>query len=147
MKITTAKFGDIQFDESAVLEIQDGILGFPDFKRYVLINAEENSPFKWLQSLDEMGLAFLVIDPFVFKSDYKVDVSDKVKKEIGAASKDDYIFLVIVVVRADPKESTANLLGPIIVNIHSKKAKQLVLSNTDYPTQYKLLGSKKCKKK
>jgi flagellar assembly factor FliW len=140
MKITTEKFGDIEFEESAVITFTEGVLGFADDKRYILMNADESSPFKWLQSIDNTSLAFLLIDPNVFKSDYNANVPDEVKGELEISEKDDYVVFVIVVVRSDPNQSTANLLGPIILNVKSRRAKQIVLNNPEYTTRYRLMG-------
>jgi flagellar assembly factor FliW len=141
MKINTEKFGDIEFEENAIINFSEGILGFPENKKYILLNADEGSPFKWLQSLEDMGLTFLLIDPFTFKPDYKVELSESVKEELGGIkSKEDYVVFVIVVIHKDPAESTANLLGPIILNIKNQQAKQIVLSDFNYTTKCQLLG-------
>jgi flagellar assembly factor FliW len=143
MKITTEKFGEVEFDESSVITFSDGILGFPENKKYVLINTQENFPFKWLQDIEDNSLAFLVVDPFIFKPDYIVNLPEIIKNDLDIKLKEDYVVFVIVVVRTDPKESTANILGPLVINVKNKKAKQIVQNNTDYTTQYKLLGKDK----
>ena len=140
MQITTEKFGEIEFEESAVISFTEGILGFPSSKRYILLNADKDSPFKWLQSVDDGSLAFLLIDPTVFKSDYKVKLDANTKDELSIGSREDYVIFVIVVVNADPTESTANLIGPIVLNIKNQRASQIVINNPGYSTRHRLIG-------
>ena len=140
MKITTDKFGEIEYEESAVISFTDGILGFPDSKRYILLNADEDSPFKWLQSVDEAETAFLLIDPTIFRPDYEAKLDANTTADLSITSKDDYVVFVIVVVNADPTMSTANLLGPIILNIKNQSASQIVLNNLEYSTRHPLVG-------
>ncbi len=143
MKINTDKFGEIEFDEGSVIEFIDGLLGFSKNKKYVLINAQEDASFRWLQSLEDAALAFLVVDPAIFKPDYDVKLDDDIKRELEITSRDDYITLVILVVDKNPLESTANLLGPLVINVRNKKARQVVLTNTGYTTRHKIIGSGK----
>ncbi len=145
MKVTTEKFGEIEYDESALIAFSDGMLGFPDTSKYILMNTEEGeaSPFKWLQSVDDSGPAFLVIDPYLFKPDYNIKLDDSTKNELDIKLKEDYIVMVVVVVYKDPRDSTANLLGPIVINASNKRGKQLVLSNPSYTTKHRILQDTK----
>jgi len=140
MKINTEKFGTIEFEERAVISFSEGVLGFQKCKDYILLNADENSPFKWLQSIEDMSLAFLLIDPNTFKQDYKVKLDNSAKEALGISTKEDFAVFVIVVIQKDPTKSTANLLGPIVLNVKNQKAKQLVLNDTDYSTKHLLIG-------
>ncbi|MFC1855852.1 flagellar assembly protein FliW [Thermodesulfobacteriota bacterium] len=139
MKINSTKFGEIEYEESAVITFSDGLLGFGANKKFLMLNAEENSPFKWLLNVEDPELAFLVIDPYLFEPDYDFALSKDDSNELGITVKEDYVVLVIVVVQEDPTKSTANLLGPIILNIKNQKAKQLVLNNTKYTTKHSLM--------
>lgn len=140
MKITTDKFGEVEFEENAVIAFSDGMLGFPGSRRFLLLNAEDGSPFKWMQSVEDASLAFLIIDPAVFKPDYKAEPDMNTRDELSIESDEDYVAFVIVVVNSDPRESTANLLGPIILNTKNQRAKQIVLNNSKYSTRHRLLG-------
>ena len=58
LKIKTTKFGEIEIDENAVFEFVSPIIGFNDLKKYTIYDYKPESPFKWLQSLEEEELAF-----------------------------------------------------------------------------------------
>ncbi|MFX7895014.1 flagellar assembly protein FliW, partial [Acinetobacter baumannii] len=62
-EITTTRFGVVPYTDEDVITFEDGLVGFPTFSRYVVICPREDSPFRWLQSLEEPALAFLVAEP------------------------------------------------------------------------------------
>ena len=41
MKAATRLFGEIEIDESKIITFEDGIIGFPDMKKFTLIFDEE----------------------------------------------------------------------------------------------------------
>jgi flagellar assembly factor FliW len=70
-EIETKPFGKMQIDERQILNFPEGILGFEKYNEFALIEENQESPFKWLQSLNEIDLAFIVIQPDLFAPDYK----------------------------------------------------------------------------
>ncbi len=142
MKIDTTRFGTIEIDNEKVINFVRGILGFPYDKRYALLPHRENSPFFWLQSLDSPELAFIVINPSLIVSDYSFEVSDDIEKSLELESPEQAESLVIVTIRRneidkDKKiEMTANLLGPIVINVEKRLACQVVLDPNKYPVRY-----------
>lgn len=138
MRATTDRFGEIEVSEEAILRFPSGVIGFPRSFRYVLLDHDRHAPFKWLQSLDEAGLAFVVMDPARFKPDYRVEVAPEELAELEPAEGDELVLLVILTVpAADPGRVTANLRGPLVVNARTKLAKQLVLKE-DMPIRHPL---------
>ena len=139
MKLCTTRFGEIEIDENKVIKFHSGLLGFPDVKRYVLLNHMNNPdiPFKWLQSADDPDLVFVVIDPLLFSSDYVRDIDEHDLSELKIASPDDLCIVVIVTIPHEmPELMTANLQGPLIVNLRTMEAKQVVLLDERYPLRY-----------
>jgi flagellar assembly factor FliW len=138
MKYRSSRFGTLDVADEAILEFPSGLLGFPDQRRYVMLDHDTDAPFKWLQSLDEPGLAFVVMDPALFHADYRVEYSREALAEIHADESDDMALAVILTIPSeDPGRITANLRGPLLVNPRTRLCKQLVLSD-DYPTRYPL---------
>jgi|SRR5579885_2302361 flagellar assembly factor FliW len=130
MRVTTDRFGEIEVSEEAVIRFPAGVIGFPRSVRYVLLDHDRHAPFQWMQSLDEPGLAFVVMDPARFKPDYRVEVAPEELAELDPAEGDELVLLVILTVPpADPGRVTANLRGPLVVNARTKLAKQLVLAD------------------
>jgi len=140
MKAYTTRFGEIEISEETIISFPNGILGFPDQTNYALINTDDNSPLKWLQSLEDPTLAFVVTNPNLFKPDYMVDAYRKDLADINVQDAEDVLVLVIVTVPKDPSKMTANLKGPILINTQNRLAKQLVIDNNDYEIKYRLLS-------
>ncbi|NPA14925.1 MAG: flagellar assembly protein FliW [Deferribacteres bacterium] len=139
MKITTTRFGEIDVKEDEIIHMVEPILGFPYSKRYVILNHKTGSPFKWLQSVDDAGLAFVIVDPRLFKPDYVVPLEKEDAEKLQIEDEADAEVYVFVVIPEDPKEMSANLKGPLVVNRKKRLAKQIVLIDDSYPLRYKLL--------
>ncbi|MBD0315202.1 MAG: flagellar assembly protein FliW [Nitrospiraceae bacterium] len=138
MKCTSSRFGTFEIDENTILTFPAGLLGFPEQQRYVMLDHDTEAPFKWLQSLDEPGLAFVIIDPLLFDAGYRVAYTDDALSEVGGGEAEDMTVAVILTIPSeDPGRITANLRGPLLLNTRTRLCKQLVLSD-DVPTRYPL---------
>ena len=114
MKIDTSRFGSIDIEEEQIFTFPMGILGFAKCKRFVVIDHTEESPFKWLQSLDEGGLAFIITDPLFFRPDYHVKLRRSELSMLGSFVEDDLVVSVIMTIPENPQEMSANLMAPVI---------------------------------
>jgi flagellar assembly factor FliW len=139
MKIQTRRFGELEIDETTIISFPNGVLGFPSDKRYVLLDPKRESALKWLQAVENPELAFVVTDPLLFKPDYQVRVFQADLQDIEVENASEVAQLVIVTVPRDPGKMTANLKGPILVNLKNRKAKQIVLDDAEYDLKYRLL--------
>lgn len=140
MEINTTRFGTIEIEEEKIIKMTRGLLGFPDDRRYVLIPHKGGSPFHWLQSVDTPALAFVVASPGRFFSDYVFDISHEIEKELEIEAPEDVDCLVIITIpKENPKKLTANLLGPIVINVKKRLACQVVLDPNVYPVKCPLL--------
>ena len=105
-----------------------GLLGFEHMKEYLLIAKPEEAPFRWLRVKSNPALAFVVIEPFCFMSDYQPDIPQADADFLGLATPQDAAVYAIVTVNG-PSRATANLKGPIVVNRNTGLAKQVVIAN------------------
>jgi len=123
------------------LNFAGGLPGFPDARRFVLVRlGDETSPFSILRSIDDGGgVEFVVTHPGLFFPDYEPEIDDDTVNRLDLSTADDAILLVIVTVGTPISASTANLLGPIVVNRHTRAAAQAVLSNSGYATREALV--------
>ena len=130
-------------EEIPELHFNSGLPGFPDARRFVLVRlGDELSPFSILRSLEEgVDLEFVVTHPALFFPDYEPEIDDEVAGRLELKSADDALLLVIVTVADPVSASTANLLGPIVVNRHTRAAAQAVLGNSGYATREALVPS------
>ena len=144
MKIQTTNFGEIEILEENIINFPSGLLAFEDQKDFTIVdNEDEENPFMWLQSLNNPDLAFVIINPFVFKSDYDFNISESTVEKLKIKSQKDLSIYTIVVIPEDIKEMTANLSGPIIINNKERLGKQIIVDNNDYTTKYKLFTDPK----
>src|SRR6266700_3073553 len=82
MEIQSTRFGLLNVDDERIIHLPRGLLGFPDYTRYALIQTGEENYFFWLQSVDEAGLAFVVTDPSIFFKDYEVPIREETQTEL-----------------------------------------------------------------
>lgn len=137
MEIKTKSQGTVSVDEKQIVKIPDGLFGFEDYKNFALVDSDY-PPFVWLQSIDDSNLAFLIIDPFLICSDYEADIDDESLRKIGVETPEDIVVMAIVTIPSTGNEVTSNLLGPIVINRQSNVCAQVILSDSHWPTKYKL---------
>ena len=138
MKCISSRFGTFDVKEETVLRFPSGLLGFPDQHRYVILDHDTDAPFKWLQSMDEPELAFVIIDPALFHSSYRLEFTREALEEVEGGEGEEMTLAVILTIPSDdPGRVTANLRGPLLVNPRTRLCKQLVLSD-EFPTRYPL---------
>jgi flagellar assembly factor FliW len=125
------------------LSFASGLPGFPDARRFVLVRlGDELSPFSVLRGLDDgVDLEFVVTHPGLFFPDYAPEIDDDTADRLELKSADDALLLVIVTVTDPVGASTANLLGPIVVNRHTRVAAQAVLGASGFNTREALVPS------
>ncbi len=137
MVIETSRFGTVEVDENRLIDFPKGILGFPAQHTYALIQTGEESSFYWLQSTDRPELAFVVCDPRLFVSDYRIPIRADELAELGLD--DPAGAQVFVIVNKVEEMLTGNLQGPLVINCETRAARQLVLSDRRYTTRHPLM--------
>ena len=125
--------GDFTILTSSAIEFASGLLGFPECKRFALVRAGTDSAY-WLQSLDHSALVFLLVDPFPHFADYSVDIPAAELAELGAGSPADLAVLAIVTLPTPGLDArpTANLQGPVAVNLRARRGKQIISGESDF---------------
>ncbi len=140
MKGESTRFGTFEVPDDRVLVFPSGILGFPEWTKYVLLDHDTDAPFKWLQCMEAPQLAFVVLDPALFKPDYQIQIPLDGLIEIQKQDSDELsVVTVLTIPSHDPGAVTANLRGPLVMNHRTRLCKQLVLSE-DLPTRYPLFS-------
>lgn len=138
MKIESTRFGTLEINEEDILHFPLGIPGFLHEKEFVLLPHGEDSPFSFLQSVNEPNLSFLLADPFVFFKDYEFKLDDNVAKEMELTEENPPQVLVIATVKENIKDMTVNLLAPIIFNTKKREGRQIILEQSPYSIRQKL---------
>ena len=144
MKIMTRKFGEIEIDEKKILVMPEGLPGFPGFERFILLEDPKTSPFCWFQSMEEPNLALVIMSPFIFKPDYKIDLEGFIaSRDWKETQTGDVLIYVVINISEGEKEKkiTANLMGPIIINSKNNEAIQVIISDSTYSHQHNVIAS------
>jgi flagellar assembly factor FliW len=142
MKVDTKAFGMIEVDDRQKINISEGLYGFEDYIEYVLLDAEQQ-PFYWLQSVKDRDIAFILINPFLFRPDYEVNIPNEDLKDIGLTSPEKALIFTIVTIPPDGSAMTANLQGPIIINRENMTGKQGILSDVRWNTRHDIAAELK----
>jgi flagellar assembly factor FliW len=138
VKVTTKAYGLIDVNEHQKITIASGLFGFESFRDYVLLDAERQ-PFYWLQSMDVEQIAFILVNPFLFRPDYEVDINDEDLSEIGVSDPRKTLIFSIVTIPAGGGSMTANLQGPLVINRETRQGKQVVLTDPRWKTRHNIM--------
>lgn len=139
MKVATKASGFIDVDERQKIIFPDGLFGFEGFKEYVLLDADRQ-PFYWLQSLDVERVAFVLVNPFLFRPDYEVNISNEELSEIDIHSPEKALIFSIVTIPPGGGPMTANLQGPLVINRETRTGKQAILSDVRWKTKHDIIA-------
>ena len=132
MQIDTLRFGPVEVDEDKFINFDDGIPGLEQYHKYAIVTFEDSYPLVWLQSVEDMGICLPVLDTFAVLPDYLFDLDDVDVRLLELKGLEDLHVLSVVVIPEDIKGMTVNLAAPIVMNTTTGKAKQVVLSGTEY---------------
>ncbi|APH03578.1 flagellar assembly protein FliW [Bacillus weihaiensis] len=142
MKIETKYHGEITLEETSIMHFQNGLPGFIEEKKFVLLPLDSESPFMILQSIVTKDLGFILVNPFQFFHSYEFELSAVDKELLEIKEEKDVAVWTILTVKDPFVESTANLQAPVIFNIRNNVGKQVILNHTMYQTREKLFPEK-----
>lgn len=137
MEVRTRHWGVVEVADDRVVHFPEGLPGFPDSRRFALLG-EPGGLFLWLQSVDEPEVALPVVDPFALFDDYEVPLDPADVELLSVTSPQEVAVLVVVTVRSDPLQATANLAAPILVNTARRLGRQKVLADSSYSVRHPL---------
>jgi flagellar assembly factor FliW len=125
--------GSFTIRPESAIEFPQGILGFPECRRFALVRAGTDSVY-WLQSLDYSALCFLLVDPFPHFPDYAVDIPPSDVAELGGVEAAEIALLSVVTLPppGSKEKPTANLQGPVVVNLRARRGKQIICVDVDH---------------
>ncbi|HEY1078961.1 MAG TPA: flagellar assembly protein FliW [Bdellovibrio sp.] len=131
MIISTSRFGQVELKQEDVLTFHEGLLGFADLRKFVLLDDPNDEIFAWLQSCESPHIAFPVLEPELFAPQYKANLTKSDMESLKLTAQNKARYFSIVTIPDDPTLMTANLKAPIIVNIEQRIARQCVLQDNN----------------
>lgn len=138
MTIRTRQFGEFEVSEDALLTFPAGVVGFPAVQQFVVLDVTDDCPYQWFQAVTEPDLAFVIIDVHLLDPEFRVEVSDEGLAELEVSQTDPLLIMAVVTIPSGkPEQATANLRAPLVVNLRTRKGKQLILHES-IPLHYPL---------
>ncbi|RYZ75746.1 MAG: flagellar assembly protein FliW [Proteobacteria bacterium] len=135
MVIQTSRFGSVQLQSEDVIDFPEGILGFNDLRKFILLDDPNDEIFAWLQSCEVPQIAFPVLEPELFTSNYSVMLTKHDLESLGLQGTDAKEARTrsfsIITIPDDATQMTANLKAPIVINIAKRCARQIVLQDNN----------------
>jgi len=125
--------------KDAVIHFEEGLIGFSEYKDFVLMENDDLAPFRLLQSLESPHVGFLVLDPTALVSNYYDLVPAREWESLGIGVKTKPLAFVIIVVGANPESSTGNLQAPLLINYDTMFGKQIILTDSGFSVRHPLI--------
>src|SRR5215471_2981490 len=120
------------YRDKDVILFEEGLIGFPGAKRFILIESESLSPFRVLKCVDNPNIGFLVLNPRTVFKTYERSIPQESWRSLETLDKSERLTLVISIIGKNPQESTANLQAPLLINHRKMLGKQLILTTARY---------------
>jgi flagellar assembly factor FliW len=132
--LDSAVLGQIAVPAASVYTLAPtGLLGLEQYTRFALVPAGREGVY-WLQSVEEPGLAFVLADPFRAAAGYEADLPDAELAPLGEGKEGDFLVLVVVTLGGTGAPTTANLRAPVVFNVATQRARQVVLPGDRFGT-------------
>ncbi len=136
--IRTLSFWEIEIPGDKILRFKEGLPGFPQHHRFAVLSFDDLKPFEYLQALDEPPVAFLVINPFLVLSGYKMNLSGGDLADLASTDPAELTVYAVATVPEDPLKATVNLFAPIVINEKDRSGRQFLLHDSGYSVKHPL---------
>jgi flagellar assembly factor FliW len=138
MLIHTLKFGDLEVPEDKILMFKEGLPGFPQIRRFIVLELDEIKPFQYLQAVDDPPITLFVINPFLVDTTYEFRLSEAEMANMNSKNSSDLAVYAVATIPENPNEATINLMAPIVINEKERCGKQVILHDSKYSIKHPL---------
>lgn len=136
--IKTGRFGQLIIGDDEIIQIPQGIMGFPAYTQYCLVDAGDETLILWLQSLENPEIAFPVLEPKIFKPDYTARLSSSELRELKLENINQSAVFSILTIPEDITQMTSNLKAPLVVNLKEQVGRQVILQENEYVLKHEM---------
>jgi flagellar assembly factor FliW len=129
----------VPWTEDQVIHFPAGLPGFEAARKFIIMSVPEHQPFHWLESVDGHGIRFAIINPLAFRPDYQPKLKKEDLTSLNIKDPKELLLYVIVTLKNPLTDSTANLMGPLFINIRERVGKQIIIENDDYSLRERII--------
>src|SRR5476651_816134 len=101
MELITKYHGTYSYREDDVINFPNGIMGFENLKKFIIVESEENESFYIFQSIEDTDLGLVLISPFDVKTDYEVELSEEVINSLSIEKSEEVVLYNTVTLNSD----------------------------------------------
>jgi len=131
-------FVPLQIQPENIFHFPEGVPAFESARQFIFFSKPDTPPFFFMQAIEPADLSFVCIDPFRICPDYRLNLSDADTEFLGLQRPEEAFVAAIVTIAPDPSNITANLHGPVVMNMQTRVGRQVVCEGGGYPTRYRL---------
>jgi flagellar assembly factor FliW len=113
---------------SAEIVFPDGLVGLPALIRHRLTAVPETALYEMVSD-DDPTMGFIAASA----DNVKPGTTDRLRDR-GLVGEGEWV-LAILAVHGEPPAITANLAGPLVIDMRKSTARQLVIEDPDFPLQ------------
>lgn len=129
----------IPISDGNIFTFEDGVPAFEDYKQFVLYCNTEMQPFFFMKSIGiTPEVSFVCVDPFLVSPNYQVKIGAANLKALNLKRGEDAFVFSFVTVHDDPSDITANLQGPVVLNLKNSRGRQIISEGTKYDVRFKV---------
>ena len=139
VKVTTTRFGELEVDKNDIVTLKEGLLGFEHLLKFFVVDPGDQTLILWFQSIEDSSVAFPIIEPRLFKSDYSLSLLPSELNSLDLPSTvDASVYTILTIPAGAVTEMSANLKAPIIINNKNRTARQIVLQDSKLEVRFKM---------
>lgn len=133
------RFGSLDYADGDVFTFTEGLIGFSHCQRFILVQTQSKGSFRWLQSIEEPTLAFLVVDPTDYVRGYALEIEDEEAESLAIGpDTPTFVLTTASIPPARPQDMTINLAGPIVINAEARLGRQMIVDNEACPAKHRV---------
>lgn len=136
MEFPTRQFGVLHIRDDQVIDFPEGLIGFESCKRFFVFDLDDFGIFKWLQSLDDQSLGFIILDPKLVFKNYDPEFTPKDLEILEASNPGDLVLLSVVTLPEEVRDMTVNLQAPLVINPSKRLGRQVITISQEYSTKH-----------
>ena len=102
-----------------------GLIGFEEEKEFTLIWDQRRAPFHVLET-KEGALSFIMMPVCEFAPEFQLVPTKEEAQLLSVEESDELVLFAIVTIPSDPSCMSANLQGPVLVNLSKKLGLQTI---------------------